>query len=132
MGRWTGGMPRHHMAMMWGIPAPYKSLTNPLPRTSATVDRGAEIYDENCVACHGATGLGDGEAGRDLSPPPGNLTWLSQMPMARWDSFMYWTIAEGGASFGTAMPSFKETLSKEDIWAVIAYIQARLPQKVAK
>jgi len=42
---------------------------------------------------------------------------------------MYWTIAEGGTAFGTAMPSFKEALSKEDIWAVIAYIQARMPQK---
>ena len=27
------------------------------------------------------------------------------------------------------MPAFKDTLSRDDIWAVIAYIQARLPQK---
>ena len=54
------------------------------------------------------------------------------MPMAQWDSFMYWTIAEGGAQFGSAMPAFKDALSKDDIWAVIAYIQARLPQKIAK
>ena len=68
-------------------------------------------------------------AGRDLSPPPGNLAWLSQMPMAQWDPFMYWTVAEGGAEFGSAMPAFKDTLFRDDIWAVIAYIQARLPQK---
>jgi mono/diheme cytochrome c family protein len=42
---------------------------------------------------------------------------------------MYWTVAEGGAQFGTAMPAFKDGLSKDEIWAVIAYIQARLPQK---
>jgi len=41
---------------------------------------------------------------------------------------MYWTIAEGGAQFGTAMPAFKNALSSDDIWAVTAYIQARLPQ----
>ena len=45
---------------------------------------------------------------------------------------MYWTVAEGGAQFGSAMPAFKGTLSKGDIWAVIAYIQARLPQTAAK
>jgi mono/diheme cytochrome c family protein len=124
-----GSMPRHHQAMMSGVPAPYNSLRNPLPRTRATVDRGAAVYDQSCASCHGATGEGDGEAGRNLSPPPGNLAWLSQMPMAQWDPFMYWTIAEGGAEFGSAMPAFKDTLPKDDIWAVIAYIQAQLPRK---
>ena len=81
------------------------------------------------TARHGTTGRGDGEAGRGLSPPPGNLAWLSQMPMAQWDPFMYWTSAEGGARFETAMPAFKSALSGDDIWAVTAYIQARLPQK---
>src|SRR5512132_2669245 len=76
-----GSMPRHHVAMMSGIPAPYNSLSNPLPRTRETVERGAAVYAENCASCHGATGAGDGEAGRTLSPPPGNLAWLAQMPM---------------------------------------------------
>jgi mono/diheme cytochrome c family protein len=122
-------MPRHHQAMMSGVPAPYNSLTNPLPRTRETVDRGAAVYSQNCASCHGATGEGDGEAGRNLSPPPGNLAWLSQMRMAQWDPFMYWSIAEGGAQFGTAMPAFKDALPKDDIWAVTAYIQAQLPRK---
>jgi len=52
--------------------------------------------------------------------------------MAQWDPFMYCTIAEGGAQFGTAMPSFNDSLSKDDIWAVIGYIQARLPKQAAK
>ena len=138
MGQWPMGhgmmmgpgnttMLRHRTAMMNGVPAPYRSLSNPLPSTSATVGRGAEVYTQNCAACHGATGQGDGPAGRGLSPPPANLAWLSQMPMFRSDPFIYWTIAEGGASLGTAMPSFKETLSKQDIWAVITYVQAQLP-----
>ena len=137
MGPWPSGpgwpghgpMPRHHVAMMWGVPAPYKSMMNPMPRTDATLDKGAAVYAENCAACHGEEGLGDGEAGRDLSPPPGNLAWLADMPMSQWDAFMYWTIAEGGAQLGTAMPAFKDSLSKDEIWAVTAYIQAHLPHK---
>jgi hypothetical protein len=65
-------------------------------------------------------------------PPLANLALPSQMPMVQWDSFMYWTVAEGGAQFGSAMPAFKDALSKDDIWAVIAYIQAHLPRQAAK
>jgi len=124
-----GPMPRHHVAMMWGIPEPYTSMTNPLPRTDKTLKKGEAVYAAYCASCHGKEGLGDGEAGRNLSPPPGNLAWLSDMPMARWDAFMYWTIAEGGSQFGTAMPAFRGVLSKDDTWAVTAYIQAHLPHK---
>ena len=127
-----GQMRRHHFAMMSGIPASYRSLTNPLPQTRETVERGAAVYEKNCASCHGTTGAGDGPAGRTLSPPPANLAWLAQMPMVQWDPFMYWTVAEGGAQFGSAMPAFKEALSKDNIWAVIAYIQARLPQQAPK
>jgi hypothetical protein len=45
-------------------------------------------FQPGTTACHGDTGRGDGNAGRNLSPPPGNLAWLSQMPVARWDPFM--------------------------------------------
>ena len=132
MGSGYGSMPRQQFAMTSGIPAPYNSLSNPLPRTRKTVQRGAEIYEQNCASCHGSTGAGDGPVGRTLSPPPANLAWLSQMPMVQWDLLMYWTVAEGGAQFGSAMPAFKDALSKDDIWAVIAYIQARLPRQAAK
>jgi mono/diheme cytochrome c family protein len=107
-------------------------MSNPLPRTHEMVERGATVYAQNCASCHGTTGAGDGPIGPTLSPPPANLAFLSQMPMVQWDSFMYWTVAEGGAQFGSAMPAFKGTLSNYDIWAVIAYVQARLPQSVAK
>lgn len=127
MGGGMGFMARRHEAMMYGLPAPYATMSNPLPMTSETVDQGAKVYAQRCVGCHGAHGEGDGEAGRNLSPPPGNLAWLSQMPMARWDGYIYWTIAEGGAPFRTAMPAFKNTLSSNEIWAVTAYVQAHLP-----
>jgi mono/diheme cytochrome c family protein len=127
-GMMGGSTGRHQVAMMGGVPAPYTNVSNPLPRTSATIDHGAAVYSANCVSCHGATGLGDGAAASTLNPRPANLAWLSRMPMSRWDPFMYWTIAEGGAQFGTAMPAFKDGLSRADVWAVIAYVQAHLPQ----
>jgi len=126
-GMMGGSMRRNHDAMMGRLPPAYANTHNPLPVNAQTVAKGEKIYAANCVSCHGVTGQGDGPAARGLDPPPANLAWLSRMPMGQWDPLMYWTIAEGGASYGTAMPAFKTTLSENDIWAVIGYIQARLP-----
>lgn len=126
-GMMMGHAPRHRLVMESGIPDSYRSMSNPLPKRAETVERGAAVYLQNCASCHGATGRGDGPQGRQLSPRPANLAWLSRMPMVEWDPFMVWTVSEGGAPLGTAMPAFKDVLSKDDIWAVIAYIQAQLP-----
>ena len=123
-----GPIPRHDAAMKLGIPASYSLMTNPLPKTQETLIRGAAVYVQKCASCHGTKGLGDGEAGHNLSPAPGNLAWLADMPMRQWDGFKYWTIAEGGAQFRSAMPAFKDTLSQDDIWAATTYIQAHLPR----
>jgi mono/diheme cytochrome c family protein len=122
-------MLRNQAAILEGVPDAYADLRNPLPRTRATIERGAGVYARSCAQCHGDTGLGDGSAGRALAHPPANLAWLSRMPTSLWDPFMYWTIAEGGALLHTAMPSFKASLSERDSWAVIAYIQARVPRR---
>ncbi|MFT3912709.1 MAG: cytochrome c [Anaeromyxobacteraceae bacterium] len=37
------------------------------------VAKGKTSYETNCAACHGAKGLGDGEAGAALDPKPRNL-----------------------------------------------------------
>ena len=124
-----GTMARRRQAMRSGIPAPYASMTDPLPRSPETLARGATVYEDNCASCHGANGRGDGEAGRDLSPLPADLSMLSRMRMGQWDAFMYWAVAEGGEPFGTAMPAFKEALEPDEIWAAISYLQAGLPAR---
>ena len=35
--------------------------------------------------------------------------------------------AEGGKQFDTEMPAFKDTLKREEIWKVIAYMRAGFP-----
>jgi mono/diheme cytochrome c family protein len=50
------------------------------------------------------------------------------MPMMRNDRYLVWAISEGGAPFGTQMPAFKDTLSAEEIWSVVRFLRAGLPQ----
>lgn len=127
MGPWMmGNVRRHHQAMMYGIPAPYVSLRDPLPNSDQNLRRGATVFQQNCVTCHGQSGKGNGPSSQQLVPTPANLQWLARMPISRSDPYMYWSIAEGGEEFGSAMPAFKDSLSKQDIWSVIGYIRGGL------
>ena len=121
-----GTLIRHNFAQMYGIPARYAGMRNPLPNSPRIWRRGAAVYAQRCASCHGAAGEGEGPSGRLLATPPANLAWFATLPMSRWDGFMYWTIAEGGQPFGTAMPAYKKMLPDRDIWAVTAYIRQTL------
>ena len=48
------------------------------------------------------------------------------MPMAV-DEYLLWSISEGGEAFETSMPAFEATLSREEIWKIVAYLRAGLP-----
>lgn len=122
-GMMMGSKSRHHQYMMGDVPAPYRSARNPLPHDEQTMRRGAAVYAQKCAACHGNTGQGDGPSAKGLNPPPANLAWGSGMHMMRGDSFLYWTIEEGGAPVGSAMPAFKGALPERDVWAVVTYVQ---------
>jgi mono/diheme cytochrome c family protein len=129
--KWStiGNLPRHKLVRDSGVPAPYVTMANPLPKSPATLRRGAIVYARQCQSCHGASGQGDGPEGLKLVPRPGDLAWLSEMQVSRSDGFLYWTIAEGGAPISSAMPPFKNALTSDDIWSVSAYIQAHLPDR---
>ncbi|HLC41717.1 MAG TPA: c-type cytochrome [Methylomirabilota bacterium] len=92
---------------------------------SALITLGKEIYTRSCAVCHGAQGDGKGPAGLALPLKPSDLTDQAAVAAMR-DSYWFWRASEGGAvepfkSRGSAMPPWKETLSVQDRWAVIAY-----------
>jgi mono/diheme cytochrome c family protein len=93
----------------------------PIPLSLAgkgNVAKGKTVYDKNCMACHGSEGKGDGLLGQRLVPPPGDLTATE----AKSDQDLLQTIQNGRA--GTAMPSWKGSLSPEEIQNVLAYIRS--------
>ena len=114
---------RHQFAMRNGIDPKYASKVNPLPASPENIAEGRHLYEENCLACHGAKGLGDGKAGSALNPPPADIATAGKMPIAT-DGYLYWTIAEGGVPLGTQMPPFKDVLNADQIWKVILYLRA--------
>ena len=107
-----------------GLPAPYAGKTNPLVPTIAVVLKGADIYSVRCATCHGPMGFGNGPSSSKLHPHPADLAWALSSPYTK-DDYLFWTISEGGAKFGSNMPAFKKPdLTDEQIWQIITYIRA--------
>ena len=97
----------------------------PFPITPAQVPdlrRGAQLFQAQCAACHGAQGHGDGPAAASLDPKP---TALAEPLRAKERSlFALHQIISSGVN-GTAMASFG-ALPDEDRWA-LAFFVGTLP-----
>src|SRR5438445_5619715 len=93
---------------------------DPYPRRPRSLARGAAVFREQCVQCHGAAGRGDGPKAHQLEgPSPASLADRAAMSTVS-PVDVYRKLAIGVA--GTAMPQFEETLSPEDRWAVASYV----------
>jgi high-affinity iron transporter len=88
------------------------------PTRAPDVARGAALFTTNCAGCHGATGLGDGPAGRGLDPVPANFHNARRMDQ-RSVFGLYNTISLGVP--GTAMPPFGQ-LKDDERWALAFYV----------
>ena len=103
-------------------PAAYASKTNSLAGNADAIAKGKEQYVALCLACHGATGAGDGPAAASLTPKPAHLDSTAKDAT---DAYIFWRISEGGsmAPFNSAMPAHKATMSEEQIWQVVSYLR---------
>lgn len=117
---------RHTTFMQYGVGPAYEGKKSTVPKTPETIAAGGKIYATNCASCHGPKGEGNGEAAFALSPSPALLAYMIQRPISV-DEYLLWTISEGGKQFETKMPAFKDKLSEDDIWRVVAYMRAGFP-----
>jgi mono/diheme cytochrome c family protein len=103
------------------------------------VAEGQEIYASTCAACHGADGEGQpgwetASAANPLAPPHDGTGHTWQHP----DTALFELTKTGLSTVACrtlnseAMPKFGETLSDEQIVAVLSYIKSRWPESVRK
>ena len=101
------------------------------PFDAESVARGREVYLDagraNCAACHGDEGLGDGpsatafEDGWGYRVQPRDLT-TGVFRAGTTSADLYRSIASG--INGTPMPAFGGSLTPEEIWDVVHYVQS--------
>jgi mono/diheme cytochrome c family protein len=102
------------------------------PRDSTKVRLGAQVYAEQCGACHGANLEGQPNwketlpNGRRPAPPHDDSghTWHHA------DNVLFYIVKNGlvppyaSAGYESDMPAFGAKLSDDEIWAVLAFIKS--------
>ncbi len=102
-------------------------LTNPIAATSDSIARGEALFQADCLSCHGVTGQGDGPLAEGMFPKPADFT--AAHTMVHPDGQLFAWIQNGKP--GTDMPAFGDTLTDEQIWDLINYIQVGFQGKPA-
>ena len=103
------------------------------------VAMGRTVYADHCAECHGKELEGEPDwrtpkADGTLPAPPhdeNGHTWHHG------DALLFRYTKEGGAAiapvgFNSGMPGFGDTLSDEEIWAVLAFIKSTWPEPVRR
>ena len=98
---------------------PTKFLNNPILPDSQSIGVGETLYQENCAACHGVSGLGDGPSALGLSPAPVNFS--AGHTATHSDGDLYYWISQGVTN--SAMVAYDEKFSEEEIWHLVNYVR---------
>lgn len=108
------------------------------PEVQALLRQGAEIYVQNCAACHGASleGEPDWQSGNPdgtLKAPPHDAsghTWHHPDELLFRITKYGTAKAVGLEGFMSNMPAFEGVLSDEEIFAVLFWIKSQWPEEI--
>ena len=94
--------------------------------TPKLIASGKQIYAQQCAACHGNEGRGDGDAAYLLYPKPRDFVAARYRLVSTWDRVptdqdLFDTISRGMP--GSAMPSW-EHLPADQRWGLVYYIKS--------
>jgi mono/diheme cytochrome c family protein len=104
----------------WTIPPTAAQEKSPLTVNDVVVAQGKKLFASKCQRCHGATAKGDGPDGDPAHAEDMDLT-VAGRAARNPDGVVFYKIWNGRAS--PKMPTFSEELTKEQVWALVAYVQ---------
>lgn len=96
-----------------------EELANPVPADDqAAVERGARVYANFCVVCHGPAGQGDGPVSLHGFPAPPSL--LTERSVRMKDGQLFHILTFGQKN----MPGYAAQISREDRWKAVRHVRA--------
>lgn len=107
-------------AQDWIVPDDQSGIANPLPYNLENVKKGKELFLKNCKSCHGDPGKNNM---LPLVPPP--IDVASERMQKNTEGAIFYKITNGRGT----MPQFKATISEDDRWRIVNYIQNFNPAK---
>ena len=93
----------------------------PVPFDTISIANGSALFAENCVACHGLQGKGNGVLAKTFAKPPVDMLTEPHTAKHTAGDFFHWL------TYGipdTGMPVFADKLSEEDRWDVVNFLHA--------
>ncbi|KIO47807.1 CopD family protein, partial [Nitrosospira sp. NpAV] len=93
----------------------------PVPFDTISIANGSVLFAENCVACHGLQGKGNGVLAKTFAKPPVDMLTEPHTAKHTAGDFFHWL------TFGipdTGMPVFADKLSEEERWDVVNFLHA--------
>ncbi|NBX75840.1 MAG: hypothetical protein EBQ92_04755 [Proteobacteria bacterium] len=88
-----------------------------VPKHSVDLASGKILYEQNCIQCHGAEGMGDGPSSGNFNPPPTNFT---DGKLEGKGPFHFFNVIKLGVP-GTAMAAF-DHLTVDEMWNLSFYV----------
>jgi hypothetical protein len=80
----------------WKAPASATTVKNPVKRSPAALKDAQQLYQKNCVICHGNAGASNGPAAGSLPQKSANFTDMQMMKNAT-DGELFWKMTTGRA-----------------------------------
>lgn len=105
----------------WKIPATAETEASPLTVNASVLAAGKKLFVSKCQRCHGPKGKGDGEDADKKHQKDMDLT-AAAGAADNPDGVVFYRIWNGRTS--PKMPVFSEELSREQVWALVAFVQS--------
>jgi mono/diheme cytochrome c family protein len=104
----------------WTLPPDAAEKKSPLTVDEKVLASGKNVFKQKCQKCHGPAGRGDGpdadpDAQQDMDLT--NPRRAARNP----DGVVFYKVSNGRKK--PKMPVFKDELTEEQIWSVVAYVQ---------
>ena len=107
-------------ARSWTLGEDADTKKNPVTVNAKTIEAGKAIFNDKCSRCHGPGGLGDGP---DADPDATEMDLTNPKRAGRNpDGVVFYKVLNGKGR--PKMPSFKDEMTEEQIWSVVAYVQS--------
>jgi mono/diheme cytochrome c family protein len=103
------------------VSSPLSPIMLPAAIAAGDARHGEAIFLQYCQGCHGPDGRGGGKGFMPHVGPLARRGYIETLP----DEYLADVIAEGGLAAGKSayMPSWKATLTQQDIADVVAFIR---------
>ncbi len=117
----NGELPEALSTYLDTFSAEERAASNPLSGDAGALATGKEEFESTCFPCHGKTGKGDGPAAQAMKIVPADMSDPARGALVT-DGERFLIMKHGIP--GTAMQPFGAALSDNQIWTILAHVEA--------